>query len=80
MNGCKVYVDVLAEFTKEGRLMPKRIRWNDGREYDITRVKDVCRAASLKAGGAGLRYTCVVSGVDCYLFYEENNKWFMEAK
>ena len=55
----KVYVDVLAEFSKDGLLIPKEITWEDGRKYEITRVKDKRRAASTRAGGVGERYTCV---------------------
>ena len=47
----KVYVDVTAEFSKDGNLVPKSFRWEDGQVYEIERVKDVRRAASLKAGG-----------------------------
>lgn len=32
----KVYVDVLAEFSKDGLLIPKEITWEDGRKYEIT--------------------------------------------
>lgn len=53
----KVYVDILAEFPKEGMLIPKNIKWTDGQTYQIDRIKDKRRAASLKAGGAGERYT-----------------------
>ncbi|MCD8118614.1 MAG: hypothetical protein LUE29_03880 [Lachnospiraceae bacterium] len=52
----KVYVDVVAEFTTDGQLKPKSIRWEDDRVYEIDRVKDMRRAASLKAGGIGMRY------------------------
>ena len=76
----KVYVNVIAEFTKDGRLLPRYFIWPDGRRYEIHRVVDVCRAASLKAGGVGTRYTCIVENVQCYLFYEDNNRWFMERK
>lgn len=74
----KVYVDVLAEFSKDGLLIPKEITWEDGRKYEIIRVKDKRRAASTKAGGVGERYTCVVDGKEIFLFYEDNNMWFME--
>ena len=74
----KVYVDVLAEFSKDGLLIPKEITWEDGRKYEITRVKDKRRAASTRAGGVGERYTCVVDGKEIFLFYEDNNMWFME--
>ena len=75
----KVYVDVLAEFSRDGLLIPKEITWEDGRKYEITRVKDKRRAASTRAGGVGERYTCVVAGKEIFLFYENNNMWFMET-
>jgi len=78
MEGKKVYVDVIAEFSKEGVLTPKSFRWTDGRVYEIQRIKDRRRAASLKAGGVGMRYTCLVNGRESFLYYEDNNMWFME--
>lgn len=78
MNRNKVYVTVVAVFSSEGLLLPKSFIWEDGREYQIDRVKDKRRAASTKAGGVGERYTCVVKGKEVFLFYEDNNMWFME--
>lgn len=74
----KVYVDVLAEFTKDGLLIPKQITWEDGRKYEIARVVDIKRMASTKAGGVGERYLCVVNNKRVSLYYEDNNMWFME--
>lgn len=74
----KVYIDVLAEFTKDGLLIPKQITWEDGRKYEITRVVDIKRMASTKAGGVGERYLCVVNNKRVSLYYEDNNMWFME--
>ena len=74
----KVYVDVTAEFSKDGELVPKSFRWEDGQVYEIERIKDIRRAASLKAGGVSMRYTCVIGGQEKHLFYEDNNMWFME--
>lgn len=78
MGHDKVYVDVNATFTKDGRLLPKSFVWEDGMTYEISRVRDIRRAASLKAGGAGVRYTCMAGGREVYLFYEDNNMWFVE--
>ena len=78
MTDTKIYVDVTAIFSKDGILTPKSFVWEDGSVYEIQRIKDVRRAASLKAGGVGQRYTCVVDGREVYLFYEDNNMWFME--
>lgn len=80
MENCKVYVSVTAVFTKDGKLVPKSFVWKNGHVYEIQKVTDVRRAASLKAGGAGLRYTCIVDGRESHLFYEENNLWFVEER
>ena len=50
----------------------------DGK-YRIDKISDVRYAASLKAGGAGIRYTCHILGKERYLFLEEN-RWFVDAK
>ncbi len=76
----KVYVDVGVEFSADGRMRPLWIRWKDGHIFEVDRVKQCVRAASRKAGGVGLRYTIIVSGQECSLYYEENYKWFVEAK
>ena len=80
MESSKVYVDVNATFSKDGRLIPKSFIWTDGHVYEIQRVKNVCRAASLRAGGVGMLYTCVVDGRESHLYYEDNNMWFLEGK
>ena len=79
MKTYKVYVRVNADFTEEGELIPRYIVWEDGRKYEIDRVTDIRRAASLKAGGCGIRYTCMILGGEHYLFYEDNMKWFVES-
>jgi hypothetical protein len=52
---------------------------DDGRKYDIDEVKDKCRAASLKAGGCGIRYTIRIGVRDTYLF-DEDGRWFVEMR
>lgn len=79
MNDNKVYVDVVAEFTKDGRIVPKSFTWSDGHVYEVQKITDLRRVASLRAGGVGMRYTCIVDGRESHLFYEEN-KWFLEKR
>ena len=79
----KVYVSVFEVRYKDGRLMPLALVWENGVRYKIDKVLDVCPAASLKAGGAGMRYKIRVRDRETYLFLEENKsgaKWFMERK
>lgn len=74
----KVYVEVAAVFTPEGKIMPHQIRWEDGTLFTVDRVTDIRRAAALKAGGCGLRYTIRIGGRQTYLFLDED-RWFVEA-
>ena len=60
---CKTYVDVLARFDAAGKVTPVRMR----------------RAASLKGGGLGIRYTVRIMGKETYLWRDEDC-WFVERK
>ncbi|MBC7765524.1 MAG: hypothetical protein H7Y41_03480 [Hyphomonadaceae bacterium] len=75
----KVFVDVTAVFSKEGILVPISFVWEDGERYEVDKILDCRNAASLKAGGCGVRYTCRVCGKETFLFLEDN-RWFMEGK
>lgn len=76
----KAYVEVIADFSTEGKVRPLRIIWENGRGYDIDRVLQVDRHANLRAGGAGIRYVCRVLGQRVELYYEENGFWFVSRK
>lgn len=78
-NKIKTYVSVEVLFDETGQMMPRSVQWEDGRIFDIDRILDVRPAASLKAGGQGMRYTCRIRGRETYLFYE-NPRWFVERK
>ena len=74
----KINLKVNAEFDLDGTIRPTSIVWEDGRVFAVDRILDVRRAASLKAGGVGMRYICRIYGKTVKLFNEENH-WFMEA-
>ncbi len=75
----KIYVDVVSIHYKSGTIKPLFIVWENGQKYAIDKVKNITRAASLKAGGCGIRYTCMINNQERYLFLEEN-KWFIERR
>lgn len=77
MNYKKRYVDVVARFDTDGRIIPVKLLWHDGTVFFIDKVLDIRKAASLKAGGAGIRYTCRINNRETYVFLEEN-RWFVE--
>lgn len=75
----KVYVEVTVKIDTEGEITPISVTWEDGTIYEIDRILDIKRAASTKAGGIGIRYTCRILNQESYLYYE-NPKWFVEGK
>ena len=76
----KVYVTVTAQFDPEGWILPQSICWEDGRVFPVDRVLEVRPAASQRAGGAGLRYRCMIQGQETFLFLEAGKAWFVEKK
>ena len=85
----KVYVRVHAAFGTDGSISPEVIEWEDGTKDRIDRVLDVRRAASMRAGGSGIRYRVRVvwdtpegqpAQAVSYIWREDDNKWFVEAK
>lgn len=67
-NEHKVYIKVEAVFHPDGRLLPVALWWENGRRYTIDHVTDICRAASLKAGGSGIRSPawCTAGKLTCF--------------
>lgn len=78
-NALKVYVKVRADHLIDGRVRPLMFRTEDGPAVRIDRVTDVRQAPALKAGGQGIRYTCMAGGQEVRLFYDEPY-WFTERE
>lgn len=77
----KKYIEVAAHFDVNGNALPIMFWWDDGKSYEIDKVLDVRRAASLKAGGIGIRYTCRILGRERYIFFDDyERKWFVECE
>ena len=74
----KKYIDVVAKMKSDGTILPLKIIWEDGKEYEIDKLEDCRRAVSLKAGGCGLRFSCRIKGQTRFLFLEDY-RWFIET-
>ena len=75
----KRYVAVEVFYDAEGAMRPMRVLWNDGRKFEIHRVTDIRRMASLATGGTGLRYRCVIGQRETNLYFEDP-RWFVDAR
>lgn len=87
-NSIKVYVSVKVDFRTDGIMLPRKITWEDGREYEIDRVSNIRQMSAMRAGGQGDCYTVYVQGQQRYLFFERSpnqagnciGRWFVERK
>ena len=73
----KIDLIVNARHNTDGSIMQLSIVWSDGRVFEVDKVLEVRRAASIKAGEVGIRYRCKIMGKEVDLF-DEDDKWFME--
>ena len=84
----KVYVPVRADFREDGTMLPRELTWEDGTKYAIDRVLEIRQAAAQKSGGHGDRYTVMIRGRRCCLFFERSDRpsgnivgrWFVERR
>ena len=79
MLNSKVYIDVTARFSPGGRITPLSIIWEDGRKYEVDKILDIRRAASLKAGGTGLRFNVKIGRQETFI-YLDDGRWWAERK
>jgi hypothetical protein len=83
-SNTKEFVAVIAAHWPDGRVEPLRIQRDDGTVIIISKVLESRKAASLRAGGAGMRHTCRAANAEdghefkMYLFHD-NNFWFIEV-
>lgn len=73
----KRYVDVIALMRKDRQMIPQKLVWDNGRTYEIDKIRNVEQRAS-QVGGSGIRYEIFVCGQMRYLFYEKD-RWFIES-
>ena len=64
-------------FSEDGRIVPRAVVWHDGRRFPVRAVLGVRTCASLKVGGAGVRYDVLVGRARTFLFHE-GPRWFVE--
>lgn len=74
----RAYVGVYTYTNPQGQVIPTRIRWEDGKEWEIDRVLDIRPGTARKAGGAGLRYLLRIAGQEREIFLVDG-RWFAEV-
>jgi len=57
----RVYVDMIVKSMPDGRMIPLKFTWEDGREFSVGKVVDIRKGHSLKVFSPGLcfiLYSC----------------------
>lgn len=70
----KLQVAVAYSVDADGNIFPRLIKWQDGREWVITRVIHTCRCPY----SDNLRFTVLVAGQQKYLYYDDVN-WYVTS-
>ena len=73
----KCYVEAVVDVSPEGLVTPLAIYWEDGRCFCIDRVIERRRAASMRVGGFGTRYTVEIGGKERFL-WNDDVAWYVE--
>ena len=74
----KIYVGILSLTHPDGSIIPLKLVWPDGRQWNIDKVSDVRPGVARKAGGEGVRFLCRISGHERELWYSRG-QWFVEG-
>ncbi len=70
-------ITVVATMKSSGQIIPLKIIWEDGRQFEIDKIKDIRKAASTKGGGKGLRYQISINSKERYIWLDDYF-WFIE--
>lgn len=78
-----VCIQVIASFGVDGKIVPQRLIWSDGREFKIEQVTDMIRL-NLDGGTCIDCYTVFIAGQEKTLFFKRNgnesDRWFVQKK
>lgn len=69
-------VGVYVYVSPEGDIHPFKIKWYD-EQYSVDKIYNILPAASLKAGGFGMRYSCRINEKETHLYQEEEGTWLL---
>lgn len=73
----KRYVDVVVLNSKQAKLTPLFIVWDNNIKYPIDKILQIKKAHS-SVGGGGIMYLCLIQNQRRKLYFERD-RWFIES-
>ena len=71
-------IAMIVKMDESGFVTPLTLIWSNGKKYEIDKVLDIRKKASLKGGGMGIRYTCRIKTQERFVWLDEYT-WFVEV-
>lgn len=72
----KKYMSVNADLDTDGVIRPLRILWDDGRQWEVTKVLHTCTTSRKEF--EGVRYTVKIGRAVKYL-YRDGQCWYVDC-
>ena len=73
----RTYVDVGCDILANGTIIPLKVMWKDGRNWDVKRVIHV--STSMSGDFEGTRYRVLIGKRERDLYYSRG-RWFVEDR
>lgn len=74
----RLEVAVVCLHKTDGSIHPVSIIWENQVQYKIKKITQCIPCASLKGGGAGIRYTCIFDNNQIRYLFLDHTIWFIE--
>lgn len=72
-----LFLRVLADMNPERAILPQKIIWNDGREFNIEKITDIRRGFVKEIGELCIKYYCLIDGNFRILCLNDDMRWFV---
>lgn len=72
-----LFLRVLADMNPERAILPKKIIWSDGREFDVEKITDIRRGFIKEIGELCMKYYCLIDGNFRILCLNDDMRWFV---
>ena len=70
-------ISVIAKMDSNAKVLPIKIIWDVGRQFEIDKILDIRKAASTKGGGKGIRYLVRIKNQERFIWLDDYY-WFIE--
>ena len=72
----RIFIDVDCDIFQDGSIIPRKLKWPDGRAWSITRTLHMSEPVEHEF--EGIRYTVLIGSAEKYI-YRIGSAWYVES-